>query len=94
MNFAFFEDLLDQFGLVKKKRVEALAELLRKARDELSRRDLSSLSTKQLMDVVDSLQSQLSIELRDIRYRTGEYEPICRDLVESMTPEQTVALDQ
>lgn len=93
LKFAQFESLLEQFGLVKQKRVEMIAELLQKAQDELQQRELSDLSTKQLLDMMRSLRTQLADELRSVKCFTGEFESVDAEFMDLLSPEKTIRLD-
>lgn len=79
---------------MKQRKVEAMGRLLKRATEELERRDLSELPAKQLVEMVTSLQARLDAELREVRYRTGEmgdHSPLDA-LLESITTERKINL--
>ncbi len=70
--FLRLESLIDQYRLMKERRVEAMGQLLNRVSEELESRELSELPVKQLLELHTSLQAGLNAELREVRYRTGE----------------------
>ena len=94
LKFLRFESLMEQYGLMKQRRVETMGQLLKRATEELEGRDLSELPAKQLVEMVTSLQARLDAELREVRYRTGEmgdHSPLDA-LLESITTERKINL--
>lgn len=62
------DSLLDQYRVIKTSRIEAFACCLKKAMEELSKRDFSSLPTKELLSVALLLESKLRVEMDAIKY--------------------------
>lgn len=62
------DSLLDQYHVIKTSRIEAFACCLKKAMEELSKRDFSALPTKELLSIALLLESKLKTELESIRY--------------------------
>ena len=61
------EDIFEQYRLLKLHKIETLTILLRNGLDELQKRNLNSLRTKDLLPAISSLQSILKNELEEIR---------------------------
>lgn len=66
------ENLLEQYKVLKISRIEAFADNLKKTLEELSKRDLSSLSTKDLVSIALVLENKLKTEVESIKFHTGE----------------------
>jgi len=62
------DSLLDQYCVIKTSRIEAFAGCLKKAMEELSKRDFSSLPTKELLSITLLLESKLKAEADSIKY--------------------------
>lgn len=62
------DSLLDQYRVIKTSRIEAFAGCLKKALEELSNRDFSSLPTKELFSIAMLLESKLKAEVDSIKY--------------------------
>ena len=62
------DSLLDQYRVIKTSRIEAFAGCLKKALEELSSRDFSSLPTKELFSIAMLLESKLKAEVDSIKY--------------------------
>ncbi len=92
LKFLRFESLMEQYGLMKQQRVEAMGQLLNRVSEELQGRDLSDLPVKQLLEMFTSLQGRLYGELREVQYRTGEKEDSLGVMLESLTTERTINL--
>jgi intein-encoded DNA endonuclease-like protein len=61
------ENIFEQYRLLKLHKIETLTILLRNGLDELQKRNLNSLRTKDLLPTISSLQSILKNELEEIR---------------------------
>ena len=72
LKFLHFEALAEQYSLMKKQRLDYLGELYQRARQELENRDLSTVSTEKLLDMVTRLQDRLLSELETIKFSTSE----------------------
>lgn len=57
------ENLLEQYKVFKISRIEALANSLKRTLEELSKRDLSSLPTKDLVSIALTLENKLKAEV-------------------------------
>ena len=57
---------------MKKQRLENLAELDQRIKQELESRDLSKISTEKLIDMVTRLEDRLLSELETIKFTTSE----------------------
>jgi len=66
------DNLLEQHGVIKISRLEAFAGCLKKALEELSKREFNSLSTKELLSISLLLENKLKVEVDAIKFRTGE----------------------
>lgn len=73
-NLRFFEieSLITQYGLVKKAKIDSLAQMLNKAIQELKQRSFEDLSTKELLTIIFQLDEKIRGELSVIRFLTGE----------------------
>lgn len=94
LKFLHFERLMEQYGLMKQQKVEALGELLDRAMKELKDRDLSDVPTKHLLKMIVSLQGQLDSELAQVKCRT---ERTGRDPIDAMLDDMmwdTIALGE
>ncbi|MGZ4926289.1 MAG: hypothetical protein ACXV4B_07550 [Halobacteriota archaeon] len=56
------DSLMDEFYLTKKRRVEVLGELHKRAIEEVKNRDLSEVPTAKLIDLTSKLSTQLAKE--------------------------------
>lgn len=72
--FEFFalEAMMEEYKLRKEHRIRDLAITLQKAQKELENCDFSSLSTTDLLKVIDRLEEKLQKELRATSCETGE----------------------
>ena len=66
------ENLLEQYKVLKISRIEAFAGNLKKVIEELSKRDLSSLSTKDLISIALVLENKLKMEVDTVKFHTGQ----------------------
>jgi transposase len=71
--FEIFESLIEEHKLAKEHRVKAFGKLLQKLLIELDKRDFSSLSTKELWQLVLSLETKYATEIKEIEYKTDTY---------------------
>ena len=73
-NLRYFEieSLITQYGLVKKAKIDSLAQLLNKAMQEMKQRSFEDLSTKELLTTIFQLDEKIRGELSVIRFLTGE----------------------
>ena len=94
LKFLRFESLLEQYGLMKERRLQAMGGLLERALAELRERDLSEVPFKQLLEIVMALQGRLDTELREVRYRTGEEEDAMQALLSSLSTERVIAVGE
>lgn len=65
------ENLLEEYQLIKLSRTQAFAQSLKKALDELTKRDFSTLSTKDLLLASLLLEKKLKEEVSQVRYTSG-----------------------
>ncbi len=72
LRFLHFESLAEQYSLMKKQRLEYLAELYQKLKRELEKRDMSKVATEKLIDMVTRLEDRLLSEFKTIRFSTSE----------------------
>jgi DNA-binding XRE family transcriptional regulator len=72
LRFLHFESVAWEFALMKKHRVDYLAELYERAKQELENRDLSNVSTEKLLDMVTRLEDRLLSELEGVTFTTSE----------------------
>lgn len=90
------QNILDQYKLTKKKRIEFLSAELDKMNSALSNKNYEELSVKDLLALREKFESELHEKLQDIKYKTGEFtehEPLENiSLLESFTTEKTIPL--
>lgn len=79
--FLNFETLLSKYNLKKKARIESLAIVLHNVMEELKSRPLEELSTKDLLSLIQQLDSKMRQEVAPLQYFTGEYINIADDLL-------------
>lgn len=73
-NLLYFqvESLLEQYKHLKIHRIETLVNIFKKAQEELAQRDFKDVPTKDLLNLVFSLETALGTELNDIKFHTGD----------------------
>jgi hypothetical protein len=93
-NLAYFnvEGVLEQYKILKRSRIEALASALNKALEELSRRDFKSLPTKDLISSILVMENKLKSELANIRFHSGEMKNTVDIDVDSLIQEKTIPI--
>lgn len=70
--FLAAEELLERYDLMRTARLKRFALLLNKALSELKKRNLESLSSKELLDLIRYLEARLSEESSKISYVTDK----------------------
>jgi len=73
--FLHFESLAEQFYLLKQQRLEYLAELYQKLKQELESRDLSKITTEKLIEIYFKTENRLLDEFGTIKHTTSETVP-------------------
>ena len=72
LKFFHFESLAEQYSLMRIQRLEYLAELYQRIRQELESRDLGNASTEKLIEILTKLESKLISELGYARHIVTE----------------------
>lgn len=85
--FLDHESMLSEYSLKKKNRIETLAIVLQKALEELKDRPLDNLSTKDLLVVIQQLDTKIRQEVSSIQYFTGEFADMHYELFSDMSKE-------
>lgn len=84
LRYIQLEGLLERYGLVKQKKIEALAEVVERTMEEFRNRDLSRESLRHLIDLARMAEKLLKEEMEGITYYTGETKDILSSSVDDL----------
>lgn len=84
--YAIFQGLIESYKIGREKRVKGLTEVLEKINNELSGRDLTTFSMRDLILLKAEIEKDFNKETQDIKYHTGEM----KDSFEFMEQTETV----
>jgi hypothetical protein len=68
-----YERIVEKYNISKKERLETYTQLLEKALNELKNRDISSMSTNELIKFANTIENKIIYELHSMTYNTGEF---------------------
>lgn len=93
LRYIHVEGLLEKHGLLKQKKIEVLAEVLKRTLDEIRTRDLSDVPVKHLIEITKLVEGQLEKEVGGIVYLTEEYNDPVQALIDD-TMTRTIRLGE
>lgn len=79
--FIHYESLIEQFGMMKQKRLENYGKFLQKINNELENRPLGDVSTEKLLMMALSVSKRIKGEMERVEFRQGGID-IRNDLVQ------------
>jgi len=72
--YAIYQGLIEKYKLGKEKRFQGFTDVLEKINDELSGRDLSTFSIRDLILLKAEIEKDFNNVIQGIKYHTGKFE--------------------